>query len=333
MASYLIEKHGFANARLLAVSLIGDMIDHGFTKVYPTGAFNPLSPPVAPFTVTLEASGTVDPLNDAAILTKQPWRIVFDIKSDELVGVYLGTPLQMPPEGTYAFEKNTAGDRIDIIGAIGAVVDDEGVLDPENPDQGWINRVERVGPDGVSYPLSYRLVISPRGVWFGSWEAATTTETASYFNWVLIQRPVHRDTGAVIVDGKAPVFCINKANSKFWQFVVRENDILRPGKRRIADSNTEDSEGVLNTKNQVSLSEDGKYIVTFPSRLNTSRYRYPYELDMIATTSADVVSQFTDVPLSVYSEAQPRIYTAMQASGTANTGMRLLVLKQGGGVS
>jgi hypothetical protein len=332
MASYLIEKHGFASARLLAASVIGDMIANGFTKIFPTGAFNAETPPAAPFTVTLEASGTVDPLNDVSTVNKQPWRICFDVRSDELVGVYLGTPLQLPADGTYAFAKNAAGAKTDIIGSVGDVAANGTIL-ATTLSQGWINRVTRIGTDGAAYPLSYRLLISPRGFWVGSWEAAETTETATNFNWILVQRPVDRDTGTVVTSGKAPVFCINKTNTSYWQFVVRESDILRPGKRRAADSNTEDSEGTLNTKNQVSLSEDGKYIVTFPSRLNTSRYRYPYELDLIATTSADVVSQFTDVPLSVYGEGSARTYTAMQSSGSSNTGMRLLVLKQGGGVA
>ena len=102
--------------------------------------------------------------------------------------------------------------------------------------------------------------------------------------------------------------------------------------RRRADINQADSDAIINRVNQVSLSEDGKYIVTFPARLNTTRYCYSYELDMIGITSADVVSQDIDVPINVYGESSSRIYKAMHATGINNTGMRVLVLTEGGGI-
>lgn len=196
-----------------------------------------------------------------------------------------------------------------------------------------INRGRRVLTSGNGAPLSYRLAITPRGFWLGIWEDATTAEVATFFNWMLVQRPVDRNTGQVLTTGKAPVFCVNSIGNLIWQFTVREQDIYRPGKRRPADTDIEDSECIINTFNQVALSEDGKYIVTFPSRLNTSRYRYPHELDMIGITSADVVSQFTDVPLTVYGESSARTYKALHANSSSNTGMRILVLQQGGGIS
>ena len=204
----------------------------------------------------------------------------------------------------------------------------------DDPTKCLINRSLRMaGANLNTYPMSYRLVITPRGIWMGVWEDSTTQETSTFFNWFLVQRPVDRTSGTVLTTGKAPVFCVNSIGGKFWKFIVRERDIFRPSSRLQADIDLEDSEAILNTVEQVSLSEDGKYIVTFPSRLNTSRYRYPHELDMIATTSADVVSQNSDVPLTVYGESAARNYRALHANGTANTGMRLLIIQQGGGVS
>jgi hypothetical protein len=52
---------------------------------------------------------------------------------------------------------------------------------------------------------------------------------------------------------------------------------------------------------------------------------------MMAYTSADVVADYTNVPLTVYGEAQPRMYKAMRSMAGNSTGMRLLVLVQGGG--
>jgi hypothetical protein len=283
-----------------------------------------------------------------------------DVAAAEVLMVYAGTPLQLDGHGAVAERSiNSSGTLLytDIIGAIGAQVstgnqaDNSITIAPttglasykplatgvgtvtDSPTKGLVNRTKRVGNSGASYPLSYRLVINARGIWLGVWEDATTAETSASFNWFLIQRPVDRTTGAVVTTGKAPVFCVNACGGEYWQFVVRESDILRPGVRRPADVHTVDSEAILNPEEQVSLSEDGKYIVTFPSRLNTSRYRYSYELDIIGTTSADVVSQYSDVPLRVYGEGSDRSYKALHATKTGNTGMRLLVLNSGGGIS
>jgi hypothetical protein len=89
----------------------------------------------------------------------------------------------------------------------------------------------------------------------------------------------------------------------------------------------------MNARQQVAISENNKYVITFPNGLNTSRYAYTHELDMIAYTSADVVSEGTNVPITVYGEGTPRIYKAMPSNGPNNTGMRMLVLVSGGGIS
>lgn len=361
MAGYVIERHGYTNAGDLAKDLIVDMLANGFTEIKATGGvdFNKATV-TAPFKITLEASGTVDPLNASAVAEKQPWRVMIDVKAipttgaPEYLGVYVAGPLQLDGKGASA-ERVLGGNSVvytDIIGAVGAPVGNNGSSSPVTIDangyaiyngaqsgtqdeitKGLINRGQRIGKNGAANPLSYRLVITNRGFWLGVWEDATSAETSNSFNWVLVQRPVDRTTGAVLTTGKAPVFCVNSSGGLFWQFVVRESDIMRPGARRDATTNSSDSEAIINGENQVSLSEDGKYIVTFPSRLNSSRYRYPHELDMIGITSADVVSQFSDVPLTVYGEASPRSYKALHANKSGNTGMRILVLQQGGGIS
>lgn len=221
----------------------------------------------------------------------------------------------------------------------------------DEPQYGIINRRYRIPTlaDGALAPMRYRLSITDRGVWFGIFEEGITASDGYNFNWVLVQRPVDRLTGDTIVAGKAPVWAVayNGPNLDFpstsymFQHVVREVDVARPfsGKndapeslRRRADINQGDSDAIINMTNQVSLSEDGKYIVTFPARLNTTRYCYSYELDMIGITSADVVSQDTVVPLTVYGELTPRQYLALHSTGPSNTGMRIVVLTNGGGI-
>jgi len=362
MPGYVVERHGFLTASDLLASVITDMVANGFTQSFPSTPFN-ASTAASPYKVILEASGSVDPLNGGGVAEKQPWRICFDIQGPQRVFVYVATPLQLPNSGDVATEKvyGSAGlQSLDVIGNTGdqmgnyssgsgggaspakissagvysAPSSGSGAAPADEITKGLIMRQLRVtDAGGGSYPMSYRLVISPRGLWLGVWEDAVTQQTSSMFNWILVQRPVDRTTGTVLTTGKSPVFCVSAHGGQYFQFVVRESDILRPGLRRSASINEDDSEAIINAQTQVSLSEDGKYIVTFPSRLNTSRYRYPHELDMIGITSADVVSQFSDVPLTVYGEGAARSYKAMQANFFNNTGMRILVLQQGGGIS
>lgn len=370
MGNFVTERHGFTSAANLMRDVVTVMLNNGFDLIWngipgppgdSLGAWNPASGGTQ-FRVIMEASGSVDPLNDSslAVEDRQPWRVCVDVQGRETAFIHVATPLQLANNGGVATEREfisgsgpTSGlQHRDVLGTVGAQIappgggnsaaslTTDGIYSPPtggNPadetTKGFIIRERRIGPDGGNNPLSYRLVIGPRGFWLGVWEAAVTAETAMSFNWMLVQRPVDRDTGEVFITGKSPVFCVNSVGGSFWQFVVRESDIIRPGRRRSASSNTEDSEAIINIQNQVSLSEDGKYIVTFPSRLNTSRYRYPQELDMIGITSADVVSQNSDVPLTVYNESDPRTYKAMHANGVANTGMRVLVLLNGGGIT
>jgi len=373
MGNFVVERHGFTSASELVKSAVTDMIANGFTLVWngvpgPTNEnSNPWNPAsiTSPFRVILEADETVDPLNDSALPegSRQPWRVCFDVQASELAFVYVATPLQLTDEGGVATERviglfngNAQVQHLDVLGAIGermgnpsssgnqpGRINEFGIYSAptgtglaggsDETNKGLVNRVRRIEGNGANEPLSYRLTISPRGFWLGVWTAAISAESSSGFNWVLVQRPVDRNTGVVLTTGKAPVFCVNAVGDNIWQFTVRESDVIRPGKRRSATMNEEDSEAIINAQNQVSLSEDGKYIVTFPSRLNTSRYRYPHELDMIGITSADVVSQFSDVPLTVYGEAEPRDYKAMHSNSGSNTGMRVLVLKDGGGIT
>lgn len=365
MPGFVVERHGYTTAPALIGAVVTDMLANGFTQSFPSAPFNSTTAGDV-YKVILEAGPDVDPLNAAAVSEKQPWRVAFNVVNPQLAFMSVATPLQLNNQGAISLDRviSGGGDVVyfNFAGNVGATISPvstngsypegwlqaTGVynnqLDTDDIRKGIIHRPKRItgsktgiasgGANGAaSYPMSYRLVITDRGMWLGVWEDATTTESSSYFNWVLVQRPVDRTTGETLIEGKAPVFCVNGIGGAYWQFVVREKDILRPGKVRPGDSATADSESVINSSPQVALSEDGKYIVTFPSRLNSSRYRYPHELDMIGITSADVVSQFSDVPLTVYGESTPRSYKAMQANGDNNTGMRVLVLQQGGGIS
>ena len=186
---------------------------------------------------------------------------------------------------------------------------------------------------GSAYPLSYYLAITNRGVFLSVWEGGASDADGNYFSWMCVQRPVDRDTGATIVAGKAPVFCVSSVGNDITRFVVRESDILRATFPVSAVVDTIDNAAIINDKVQVAVSEDNQYVVSFPSRLNTSRYAYTYELDMIGYTAATVVSQNTEIPLTLYNEGTPRNYVALHANQKNSNGMRIVALVKGGGIT
>lgn len=228
-----------------------------------------------------------------------------------------------------------------------------------SPTQGFINRAEKVwqgikttmptgseiGPKeqkpaypgidkdlSASFPLAYQLSITDRGMFLAVWQGAATDTSGTDFSWVLIQRPVKRDTGAVVVEGKAPVFCVSSVGNKIQRFVVRESDIVDASKNISATVDTVDGTAIINDKRQIGVSESNQYIVNYPSRLNTTRFSYTYELDMIGYASATVVSGTTEIPQTLYNEPTPRTYIGMHSNMPANNGMRIVALKQGGGI-
>src|SRR5690606_3930498 len=75
--------------------------------------------------------------------------------------------------------------------------------------EAFINRKDHVLVGTVdmssSYPMSYYVVITDRGIFFTVWEDAASVDDHE-FSWFLVQRPVQRKTGAVVTEGKAPVF-------------------------------------------------------------------------------------------------------------------------------
>lgn len=106
------------------------------------------------------------------------------------------------------------------------------------------------------------------------------------------------------------------------RFVVCESDVHRPSLAIPADAASEDAGPILNANRQVATSEDNKYVITIPKGLNTTRYAYTHELDMISYTSADVIGEGTVIDLPLY-EGDYR-FQALAANRQRNTGMRIL---------
>ena len=294
----------------------------------------------------------------------QPWRIAANVMDKQTVTIYAATPVQLEDNGNISYVTDSAGVIVDRAGAMGAAPTKKGEPDLKVTYQGFISRNARVKDYPQAYPLSYGLTITDRGIFFGSWEGSWSTlqktaveSTDGYFNWFLIQRPVNKITGRVLTTGAAPVFCINSVGYKYYKFIVRESDILHPYQgvdddayrlrvnesattptivqdkegmayRTPADAHWRDSFAVLNTTNQIALTEDSKYLVSFLHNLTTPRFRYSEELDMIGQTSADVCMASNDISITAYQESGPRLYKALASNGVYNSGLRIAVLKK-----
>ena len=231
---------------------------------------------------------------------------------------------------------------------------------PTSADVGFYNRINVSKVTGYAIPLNYEIVMSKRGIWIGVWDSLSE-QTGLRFNWVLVQRSVDRVSGAIrgrtkttetgtagtyganvaaflddTATSVAPVWCVSCVNNKYYKFNPREQDIGAPSRKLIATDNTEDSTAVLNPFDQQSLTDDSKYVVTFLSNLNTSRFKYPDELDLVGTVSSDVIGAGTEATVTVYGEidstitgtagAVSRTYRALPPNAPFGTGMRLVSL-------
>ena len=223
--------------------------------------------------------------------------------------------------------------------------------------------------DGA-YPMSFTLTLTNRGIFFTVYEAnqeeaspdadSTPAEDENFqympIRWFLIQRPVDRVTGHVRGGGalrkqntpalttiqandpnnetsRCPLYCVFGfgAPNEYQRFVVRENDILSPSKKKTVTEAQEDCPPMINQFQQQSITETGEFVVTFLTNLTTSRYRYGDELDMLGTVAAEVIGPGTAINVQVYGEtvnsvAVQRTYTALYANNPNGVGMRLMAL-------
>jgi hypothetical protein len=128
------------------------------------------------------------------------------------------------------------------------------------------------------------------------------------------------------------LFCASGSGSPvdFRKFVVREVDVPSPSRKKLAGVQSVDSMPLLNTYPQQSLTESGEFIVTFLSNLNTPRFKYADELDMLGTVSAEVLGAGTSITVNVYDEPYQREYTALYPTERHGVGMRIVVLTKMG---
>ncbi|MDK1290194.1 hypothetical protein [Pseudoalteromonas umbrosa] len=214
----------------------------------------------------------------------------------------------------------------------------------------------------LNVPLSYALTVSDHGIVLAVWDQAVDqyeTNEGHRFSWLNIQRLVDKDTGAPLIDQNksfCPLFCMygvyHEKTQNAMYFVVRESDVHRPSEELTAGEDSPDSNAVLNTYEQVAVSEDYEYVITVPSGLTTQRYLYLEEADLIGYTSADVISNGALSEFAMYDEgvcsvtghsneaacvagggewtSTTRLYKGLPSTGKFNTGMRMLMRWYGG---
>lgn len=110
----------------------------------------------------------------------------------------------------------------------------------------------------------------------------------------------------------------------FNRFVVCEKDVYTPAPPTPADQDTTDSAAIVNSSRQASITESSKYVVSFPNTLNTQRFVYTDQLDMMGVTSADVIGQSVDLDLEVFGGIKR--YRGIPASEPFSRGMRIMLL-------
>ena len=227
------------------------------------------------------------------------------------------------------------------------------------------SEVAYIGSSAGAKPISFRVTISNHGLAFCVWEEGQDL-WGNRFSWFVVQRPVDSTTGEVLTDttSRCPVFCVysvgggepdvtkdpvvadtdtTSANewaantfqtaAKIYRFTVRESDINAPSRPVLASVDSPDSKAIINGKSQISVTEDNQYVISFMNGLNTARYQYKHELDLITFCSAGIVSAYTDVTIYPYTQAgsgapSPITYKGMMANLPDNEGMRILMMTQ-----
>ena len=310
-----VQHTGMIGFEEVAQNLMTDLVANGFTEVGGETDFTGV------LLAAFEPTVAVD-----SLAVSQPWRLRISVTdgTSGFIKLHAATPIQIPDDRSISKVSTVQESGIMALTGTG----------------NWANGSDYylAGAEVEAVPFASLLCVSDHGVAFCMW-----AEGSQDFSWFVIQRPVDNVSGTPLVTGRAPVFCVfstdggngagtDTKNQNIKRFTVREADITRPTNAVDACRHSSDYSAIINPLQQVSVSEGNNYVITFPNGLNTARYVYKEELDMIAYTSADVVSDASNVSLTVYGEGVPRVFRALHANGPFNTGVRLLFLTAGGGV-
>lgn len=335
MAGKIYERKALRGLIPVFQGLFDDLKTAGFSQIFPASNANVIvTSGKAKF--VMESTSSMNPLH-----TTQPYRILVDLDANAIgavgrIRVSIANPQQIDSTGAYSrFPGNWSSNltHTDVMGQLGTAWmagTGPGVQNIPFGSSFMTRNASNTDID-LGSVYSYQLVVSDHGVTVVVWEEGD--ETNPRFSWFCVQSPVDKDTGAPLLTDNSPIFCVYSADGVAAQkFVVNEADVFRPTRSVSAIVDSLNSSAIINGTHQVAIAKGNKYLVTFPNRLNTERYAYTEELDMIGYTSASVIADGSEIPVTVYGESEPRVYRAMKSNGPNNTMMRLLTLVQGGGV-
>lgn len=327
MAGKKYERSKMTNLTQVFLGLHEDLKAAGLQQVFPAEATIP-TPVSGAGKFIFDSTPAVNPLHET-----QPFRIMVAIdgatSTQGRIKVVIATPLQITDTGeTYSFPGPSDINGQRVMGHLGNAFNR-----PTGGQVGdvFLNRDITNLVFTAGSTMSSMLVASNHGLYYQVWEEGE--EVTPRWSMFCVQVPADKDTGQPLLQDKSPIFCLyNCDNSGFKKFVVSEDDISRPSPSFDAEKNGKHSTAIINAQEQVSIARGNRYLVTMPNRLNTDRYSYTEELDMMAYVSADVIGEGSDISVTMYGEATPRVYRAMKATGPDNTKVRLLALIEGGGV-
>ena len=327
MAGKIYSRKKMTNLSQVFLGLFDDMKLSGLTSVLPEGSVRP-TPVSGAGQFIFDSSESTNPLHET-----QPFRILVSLdgatSTQGRIKICIATPLQITDTGqtfSYPGPMDTNGQRI--MGQLGTHWNRNpgGQLGDVFLNRDVTNLLFTPGST-----MSSLLVVTDRGVFFQVWEEGE--EVTPRWSMFCVQVPVNKDTGEPLIEDKSPIFCVyNCDNTGFQKFVVSEADVSRPSVSQNAEKNAKNSTAIINAQEQVSIARGNRYLVTMPNRLNTERYAYTEELDMIAYVSSDVIGEGSDISVTLYGEDTPRVYRAMKASGPDNTKVRIMALIENGGV-
>lgn len=354
---------GFVNLQVMVRDIVTDLKSAGFTLLtaYTAAAQGAntapnhdenthvyvLAPTTAVDPLAVEEGATTDPNYSR----RQPWRLVIQVShTNHYIRYWACTPTQVITEANGLISVSAyKADATD--------VRQSGFFGKNNivsvgPNQKYFFRAFKdanntVWPsfngeelDYEALPMSYMLSVTDHGVTLNTW-AESYDSSGKCFNWFAIQRLIKED-GSILLDEKSPLFCLFTQNGGggtddntiapdgILYFVVREEDISAPTIPLSAVVASADSFPLINPIQQVGMMVNRNFVIHFPKGMNTQRYYYPYKLDMIGYASADLLSQKSVQPLTMF--GQQRVYEAIQANSPYNKGVRICVMKQGAGI-
>ncbi|QYW04827.1 tail sheath [Erwinia phage pEa_SNUABM_7] len=374
----LIVKSGYTNNLKMWKDILNDLLANGFKLISFNGTAAATVPSTDLSSFVIEATDTIDPL-----AATQKWRVAMK-GTDKRTQLYVASPTQISDTGTVS-KTGTTGTTSNSMpeysgqigarftGTQGATGDTEvcfwhrGIAGanqnsvyysgtmafPQN-----VTTPTQTNPDSLIFadpeatPFTYHISLTEHGFAVHI-QAEGHDSDGCRAAWFVVQRAINSD-GTVVVDGKAPLFCMFTVNGggaadnntevrpityspgsyQLMRFTVRESDVNAPTAPAPAHLHSADCSAVINPYQMVPFSEDNHFDFRLPAGFNTQRYSYPYEMDIVGYASADVVSNGTDLDVQVYNEMESdgttpkkRTYKALTANSPNNTGMRVFFLR------